>query len=136
MPVTAEMLAAAVDKQHVEIRKGDIVLIRLWSGTWGGDAFLAARGLAKDACEWLLERDVKCVGVDHPNLEGRVAEDLGNADRPGHVLFLHPDREIPIIENLVGLKGLRGKRFRFFGLPLKMDGATGSPIRAVALLDE
>jgi arylformamidase len=135
-PVTADMLAAAVDKQKIEIRKDDIVLVRFWSGTWGGDAFLAARGLAKDACEWLLERDVKCVGVDHPNLEGRVAEELGNADCPGHVLFLHPDREIPIIENLVGLKGLRGKRFRFIGLPLKMEGATGSPIRAIALVDD
>jgi len=135
-PVTADMLAAAVDKQKIEIRKDDIVLVRFWSGTWGGDAFLAARGLAKDACEWLLERDVKCVGVDHPNLEGRVAEELGNADCPGHVLLLHPDREIPIIENLVGLKALRGKRFRFFGLPLKMEGATGSPIRAIALVDD
>lgn len=135
-PVTAAMLEAATQKQHVEIRRGDIVLVRFWSGTWGGDAFLAARGLAKDACEWLLERDVKCVGVDHPNLEGRVAEELGNADCPGHVLFLHPDREIPIIENLVGLKALRGKRFRFFGLPLKLEGATGSPIRAIALLDD
>jgi arylformamidase len=135
-PVTAEMLAAAAEKQDIEVRRDDIVLIRFWSGTWGGDAFLAARGLAKDACEWLLQRGVKCVGVDHPNLEGRIAEELGNADCPGHVLLLHPDREIPIIENLVGLKALRGKRFRFFGLPLKMDGATGSPIRAVALLDE
>lgn len=135
-PVTAEMLATATQKQKVEIRRDDIVLIRFWSGTWGGDAFLAARGLAKDACEWLLEREVKCVGVDHPNLEGRIAEELGNADCPGHVLFLHPDREIPIIENLVGLRGLRGKRFRFFGLPLKMDGATGSPIRAIALVDD
>lgn len=135
-PVTADMLAAAVEKQDVEIRRDDIVLVRFWSGTWGGDAFLAARGLTKDACEWLVERDVKCVGVDHPNLEGRVTEELGNAECPGHVLLLHPDREIPIIENLVGLKGLRGKRFRFFGLPLKMDGATGSPIRAVALVDD
>jgi kynurenine formamidase len=135
-PVTAEMLAAAAEKQRVEVRSGDIVLIRIWSGTWGGDAFFAARGLTKDACEWLLERGAKCVGVDHPNLEGRVSEELGNAECPGHVLLLHPEREIPIIENLVGLKGLRGKRFRFFGLPLKMDGATGSPIRAVALLDD
>src|SRR4029453_15519185 len=64
-PVTAAMLDPAGLKQNVEIRKDDIVLIRFWSGTWGGDAFLAARGLAKDACEWLLERDVKWVG-GHP----------------------------------------------------------------------
>jgi kynurenine formamidase len=117
------------------MRRGDIVLVRFWPDAWGGDAFLAARGLTKDACEWLLERGAKCVGVDHPNLEGRVAEELGNIDCPGHVLLLHPDREIPIIENLVGLEHVQGKRFRFFGLPLKIDGATGSPIRAVALLD-
>ena len=135
-PVTAEMLAAAVEKQHLEIRPGDIVLIRFWSGAWGGDAFLGARGLTKDACEWLLERGAKCVGVDHPNLEGRIADDLGNTDCPGHVLFLHPDREIPIIENLVGLKAVRGKRFRFLALPLKIDGATGSPVRAIALVDD
>ena len=134
-PVTAEALAAAAEKQKVELRAGDIVLVRLWSGTWGGDAFLGARGLTKEACEWLVEREVKCVGVDHPNLEGRVTEEYGNADFPGHVLLLHPDREIPIVENLVGLKALRGKRFRFFALPLKIDGATGSPVRAVALLD-
>lgn len=135
-PVTADMLAVAVDKQNIEVRKDDIVLVRFWSGTWGGDAFLGARGLTKEACEWLIERDVKCVGVDHPNLEGRVTEEFGNADCPGHVLFLHPEREIPIIENLVGLKALRAKRFRFFALPLKIDGATGSPVRAVALLDD
>lgn len=60
-----------------------------------------------------------CVGVDHPNLQGRIADDLGNTDCPGQVLLLHPEREIPIIENLVGL-----------------NGATGSSIRAIALVDD
>jgi kynurenine formamidase len=135
-PVTAEMLASAAEKQKVEVQQGDVVLVRLWSGTWGGDAFMAARGLTKEACEWLVGRGAKCVGVDHPNLEGRVADEGGTVEYPGHVLLLHPDREIPIIENLVGLKAVRGKRFRFFALPLKIDGATGSPVRAVALVDE
>jgi len=135
-PVTAEMLASAAEKQKVEVRQDDIVLIRLWSGTWGGDAFMAARGLTKEACEWLLERGAKCVGVDHPNLEGRVADGSGTLEYPGHVLLLHPDREVPIIENLVGLRALRGRRFRFFALPLKIDGATGSPVRAIALVEE
>jgi len=59
------MLAAAIEKQDVEIRKDDIVLVRFWSGTWGGDAFSRRVVLAKDACEWRLEREVKDVGVDH-----------------------------------------------------------------------
>ena len=93
-------------------------------------------GLTLDACQWLLDRGAKCVGVDHPNLEGRVEPTGGEYEYPGHLLLLHPEREIPIIENLVNLDRLSGRRFRFFALPLKMDGATGSPVRAIALLDD
>ena len=113
------------------------VLVRFWPHDWAKptmEAFLAARGLTKDACEWLLGKGAKCVGVDHPNLEGAVSEANGNADCPGHVLLLHPDREVPIVENLVGLGALSGLRFTFFALPLKMDGATGSPVRAIAIV--
>jgi kynurenine formamidase len=40
------------------------------------------------------------------------------------------------MEGLVNLEKLIGKvRFRFIGFPLKIRGGTGSPIRAVALLD-
>jgi kynurenine formamidase len=37
-------------------------------------------------------------------------------------------------ENLVNLHQLTGRgRFRFIGLPLKIRGGTGSPVRAVAV---
>ena len=40
------------------------------------------------------------------------------------------------IEGLINLDQLVGKgRFRFIGFPLRIRGGTGSPIRAVALLD-
>ena len=134
-PVDAAMLARAA--HDVDVRGGDVVLVRFWPHGWGRptmDAFLAARGLTRDACEWLLERGAKCVGVDHPNLEGAVSAANGNADCPGHVLLLHPDREMPIVENLVGLDALGDARFTFVALPLRIDGATGSPVRAVALV--
>lgn len=89
-----------------------------------------------DACEWLLEKRVKAVGVDHPNLEGRLAREYGNIEAPGHLLFLHPAREIPIIENLVNLPDIGRSRFHFIALPLKINGATGSPIRPVAIVEE
>jgi len=136
-PVDAAMLERAAREQQVEVRKGDIVLVRFWAHDWAKptmEAFLAARGLTKDACEWLLARGAKCVGVDHPNLEGAVSEANGNVDCPGHVLLLHPDREVPIVENLVGLGALARQRFTFFALPLRMEGATGSPVRAIALV--
>jgi kynurenine formamidase len=39
-------------------------------------------------------------------------------------------------ENLTNLHLLVGRRFTFFGLPLKLRRGTGSPIRAVAILHE
>jgi arylformamidase len=42
---------------------------------------------------------------------------------------------VPIIENLVNLDQIGQARFTFIGLPLRIKGNTGSPIRAVAVLD-
>jgi kynurenine formamidase len=39
-------------------------------------------------------------------------------------------------ENLANLDQLVGKRFTFVGFPLRIRGGTGSPVRAVAVLDE
>jgi kynurenine formamidase len=44
-------------------------------------------------------------------------------------------RGVPIIENLVNLDQVDQPRFTFIGLPLRIKGATGSLIRAVAVLD-
>jgi len=136
-PVSRRRLETRAAAQGVTIRRGDIVLVRFWPKPWGEpmDEFLNARGLALDACEWLLERGVKAVGVDHANLEGKLAKEFGNFDAPGHLLFLHPSREIPIMENLVNLEHIGQARFRFAALPLRMRGATGSPIRAVAIVN-
>ncbi len=137
-PVSRDLLQARAAQQGVQVRRGDIAIIRFWPKGWGEpmDEFLAARGLTLDACEWLLEKGVKAVGVDHPNLEGRLAREYANLEAPGHLLFLHPAREIPIIENLVNLPDIGRPRFHFVALPLKINGATGSPVRAVAMVEE
>jgi kynurenine formamidase len=122
----------------VEVRPGDIVLIRYWPGTWGEpmEEFLAVRGITLDACEWLAARGVKAVGVDHPNLEGQVKGEYGNLNAPGHEMFLHPDHYVPIIENLVDLGTSGSPRFWFAALPLKIAEGTGSPVRAVAVVPQ
>jgi kynurenine formamidase len=73
------------------------------------------------------------VGLDLPNLEGALSEDYGNMDGPGHVLLLHLEREVLIVENLVNLGEIRAKGFEFYALPLHVKGATGSLVRAIAL---
>ena len=134
-PVDRALLDAAARDQGVQVTRGDILLVRTWAKSWGEPMaeFLGARALTADACEWLLERGVKLVGLDLPNLEGALSQDYGNMDAPGHVLLLHPGREVLIVENLVNLGEIRAKRFEFYALPLHVKGATGSPVRAMAL---
>jgi kynurenine formamidase len=43
-------------------------------------------------------------------------------------------KEILIIENLAGLDKLPDGMFDFFAIPLKIEGADGSPVRAFAVL--
>ena len=45
------------------------------------------------------------------------------------------ERQLVNTESLCNLEQLVGKRFTYFGLPLNIDGGTGSPIRAVAVLN-
>jgi kynurenine formamidase len=39
-------------------------------------------------------------------------------------------------ENLANLAEVSGRRFTFFGFPLRIRGGHGSPVRAVAMLDD
>lgn len=127
--VTDVLLQELTAQQGVEIRKGDIVLVRTWKGPWGGEGFHDAKGLALSGARWLIDRGAKALGTDISILE-RDNQDMG---RPVHLLVL--GQGIPIIENLTNLEQLGSRRFFFVGLPLKIRGATGSPIRAVALTD-
>jgi len=52
---------------------------------------------------------------------------------PVHKILL--SENIPIIEGLINLDKVLGKRFQFIALPLKISGVDGSPIRAIALLN-
>ena len=49
---------------------------------------------------------------------------------PAHTLLLR--NGIFIVENLRSLASLHGKTFRFFALPLAVEGATSFPVRAFA----
>ncbi len=134
-PVDRALLEAAARDQGVYVKQGDILLVRTWSKGWGEPMaeFLQARAFTVDACEWVLAQGVKLVGLDLPNLEGALSKDYGNMDSPGHLLLLHPMREVLIVENLVNLNQIRAKRFEFYALPLHVKGATGSPVRAMAI---
>jgi kynurenine formamidase len=132
--ITAEQLERAA---AVEIREGDVVLVRtgygaLWSDP---DEYLRAAGVSAAGSRWLIDKKVAAVGADN-----MAFDVMGSADPelkvtlPGHVLLL-VRAGIPIIENL-NLEELAAAgvgEFVFVCLPLKMRGATGSPVRPIAI---
>ncbi len=123
---------------RVELKPGDIVLVRTGFGAlWARpEEYLRAAGVGAAASRWLIDRGVSAVGADN------IAFDVMNAPPdpelkvtlPGHVLLL-VRAGIPIIENLnlEELAAANVYEFLFVCLPLKMRGATGSPVRPIAV---
>jgi kynurenine formamidase len=122
----------------VELRPGDVVLVRLGSGAWWEDrpAYEAAGGLGADASAWLVERKPLAVGADNLawDVPGLEAPDLGTL--PGHILLL-VRAGVYILESVfleeLAADGVR--EFAFVCLPLKLRGGTGSPVRPIALVE-
>jgi kynurenine formamidase len=83
-------------------------------------------GLSIDATKYLASKKVNLVGIDSPSI------DLGSNSKffAHHVLSKN---NILIVENLSNLEKIKKKSFKLIILPLKLKGATGSPVRAIAL---
>ena len=125
-------LESALKQSGLELLKGDIVL--LYTGHYDRN-FNTEKwqteysGLSYQGAKWLAERGVVNIGVDAPAIDH--PEDL---DFSGHLVC--GEYNITNTENLCNLDRVVNQRFLYMGLPLRIRGGTGSPIRAVALLEE
>jgi arylformamidase len=128
-PVDLPLVKEAIQRDGLEIRSGHIVLIRAWPGEWGTHEFHQSAGLEIQAARWLAAQGVKALGIDLGNIE-----DNADMSRKVHLFLL--EKGIAIYENLANLGALPVKRFLFIGFPLPLKGCTGSPVRAVALVDD
>ncbi len=135
--ITEHDLQQAARRDGVEIRQKDVVLVRtgygaLWSRP---DEYLHAAGVSAGGSRWLIDKRVRAVGADNVAFDviGPPDPELA-VTLPGHVLLL-VRAGIPIIENLnlEDLVAANVREFAFVCLPLKMRGATGSPVRPIAI---
>ena len=127
----AEIAAADLEPYQKQISQVAFVLIRTgWSQFWGEEGYFQDYPvLSPDGADWLTQFNLKGIGFD-----------TISADRPDtqnfniHKRFLSKD--ILIIENLANLDRLTPSRsFMFSCFPLNFKDADGSPVRAVATLD-
>jgi kynurenine formamidase len=135
--ISPEELQATAASSQVEIREGDVVLVRTGFGAvWDRpEEYLKAPGVSAAGSSWLAEKKVRAVGADNMAFDTVESFDkeLG-VSLPGHLVLLVRGG-IPIVENL-NLEELAAAgvhEFVFVCLPLKMQGVTGSPVRPLAL---
>jgi kynurenine formamidase len=125
-------LEAALSTAGLDIRAGDTVLLYTdhHRRAFGTEHWQAGPGVSAEAVRWLGRQSIAAFGV-----ETMAPGVLHVSNREVHHIcgemgFTH-------YENLVNLHRLIGRgRFRFIGLPLKIRGGTGSPVRAVAVFEK
>ena len=129
--ITPEHLDEAL---RTEIRPGDVVLIRTgWAAYFHDPAKFISEvrgpGPGLEGAKWLSQRRIFAAGSDTVAFE-RVPD----PSMPVHVHLL-VESGIHIIEclDLEQLASAGIQEFLFIGLPLKIRGATGSPLRPVAV---
>jgi kynurenine formamidase len=135
--ISADDMKGCAAAQGVEVQSGDVLLVRTgYAALWKDeDTYLQAAGVSKSGTLWAAERGVVAVGADN------MAWDVPDERDPetGATLFAHlyllPQKGIYILENLNldELAAARCYTFAFVGVPLKFVGATGSPLRPLAL---
>jgi len=118
------------EKKHGKIPSGSSIIF--WTG-WqkmikNTSYFVRNPGLSTAAAKYLVSKKINLVGTDSPSI------DLGKDKRfPVHHIF--SKNNILIVENLTNLEKIRASKFHFVVLPLKLKGATGSPVRAIAFVE-
>jgi kynurenine formamidase len=124
-------LERALSVGSLEIKQGDTVLLYTdhYRRAFGTDDWDHGPGISIAAARWLGQQEIAAFGVETMAPGVRHVSNKEVHHICGELGFTH-------YENMINLHQLVGRgRFRFVGLPLKIRGGTGSPVRAVAVFE-
>ena len=135
--ITAQDLQQALARQKMTLQPGDAVVIHTgWGRLWGKEnaRYEKSRpGIGVGAAQWLIKQDPMLVGADNSGVEVDPNPDP-KLNGPVHQIFLVVNG-VHLVENLK-LDELADKRiyeFAFVMQPLRIQGATGSPVVPIAI---
>ena len=134
----------AFEARHGRIERGTIVLLRTgWSRFWpdarrylgtaqrgaGAVPKLHFPGLGERAARWLVSRrEVRAVGIDTASID----RGQSTAFESHRVLAA---AQVPVFENVARLARLPADGFHVVALPMKIQGGSGGPLRAMAIVE-
>ena len=115
------------EKKHGKIPNNSTIIFATgWNDTTSRkDFFEKNPGLAESAAKYLVSKKTNLVGIDSPSI------DVGSDSKytAHHVLL---KGNVLILENLCNLSKIGTIHFNLVAIPLKLQNATGSPVRAIA----
>lgn len=135
--ITRQDLEECCRREQVAVEAGDVLLVRTGGGRhWDDEArYLRAAGVGKDATIWVGGLGVYAVGSDNITWDVHGLQDPETKMTNYSHVHLIAERGVHLMKNLY-LETLAADRrwtFLFVCLPLKIKGATASPVRPVAL---
>ena len=136
--ISADEIGALLEQEDLAVEPGDCVLIRTgWSRYWSAPESYMGEGTGTpgidiSAADYLCDRGAFLIGGETAIVEHQAQ---GVHALPVHMRVL-ADRGVHLLENMdleeIGESGSR--TFLFVCLPLRLKGATGSPVRPIAIL--
>lgn len=136
--ITVDDLDKAVKGINYVIKPLDIVLIRTdASKNRFSQTYLTEHpGMTREGTLWLLDQGVKLIGIDCIGFDPPV-EYMFKRKKFWEAHRVMREREYYHIENLINLDQIpKPFGFTVSALPIKLRGASASPIRAVAIVEE
>lgn len=139
--ITPADLEATLARQNMEIHRGDVVLVRSgWGRRFvdGTEAYIGTAtgvpGVSQAGAQWLADHQITAAGADTIAFE-RLVAGAEHSVLPAHRVLL-VENGIYIIEalDLEELADSGVGEFTFILVPLKLVGATGSPVRPLAVV--
>ncbi|MET0454112.1 MAG: cyclase family protein [Mycobacterium sp.] len=142
--ISSADLTDCAQRQGVQIRSGDIVLIRTGQiaqvraeGTWGEYDSGPAPGLGVDSAHWFAKHEIAALATDTWGAEV-LPNDTPGVFQPLHlILLVNAGMTIGEIFDLerLGAACERTGRYEFFftAPPLPITGAVGSPVNPLAI---
>ena len=131
-------LEEALAKINYELKPLDIVLLRTDAANNRFDkSYLTDHpGMTKEAVHWLLDREIKVMGIDAIGFDPPVPYMFERKKFwESHLVML--EREYYHLENLCNLDQIPVSHgFTVSVLPIPYRGASAAPVRAVAIIEE
>ncbi|HUB39955.1 MAG TPA: cyclase family protein [Streptosporangiaceae bacterium] len=144
--ITADQLELCAEAEHVDLRAGDILLVRTGELRWFFDLedktpywSGAHPGLSIDTVDWIHSREFAAIAIDNRTFEVTPFEHTGGVTYPLHARLIC-DLGLTIgelwwLEDLASACARAGRwEFLLSAPPLPVAGASGAPTTPIAYL--